>query len=215
MLNLNLFIFGSTLLFFSFFSLINQRRYVFFLNPFLFIYSSYCTWHLARSKKILFLIIFIIIIGIDQLTITSLNFKPQANYFLEEYTPQPNFAAAYNYISENTKNEKITSPYPSLDYIYLKKTDYALPISYTGLPNESSLKFPTEYYTNSPRLFSPEELFQASKGSGIIAILDDMSISRSDKNMVQFIRENGQLVFEDTNELGQKIEVYKLFQEKP
>lgn len=213
LLNLNFFIFGSTLLFFSFFSLINQRRYIFFLTPFIFIYSSYCIWHLARSKKLLFLIIFITIIGIDQLTMTSLNFKPKVNYFLEEYTPQPNFAAAYKYISENTKNEKIISPYPFMDYIYLKKTDYSLPISYTGLPNESSLKFPTEYYTNSPRLFSSEEIVQASKDSGIIVILDDMSISRSDKNMIQFIRENGQLVFEDANELGQKIEVYNLYQQ--
>jgi hypothetical protein len=102
-----------------------------------------------------------------------------------------------------------------MDYIYLGRFDYALPISYTGLPNESALTFSSEYYTNAPRLFSPVEIRDVSAQTGAFIVLDDMSIARSEKNMVKYIQKYGQLVFEDANETGQKIRVYKLFQQNP
>lgn len=211
---LNILIFISSITFFAFFSLINQRRYLFFISPLIFIYASYCINFLTKEKTRLTFLFFTLILLINQISFVSITFKPSAHYFLETYTPQPDFSAAYEHITHSNENSIIISAYPFLDYIYLGKSDFALPISYSGLPNDSALLFSTEYYTNSQRLFTPSQILEIAGDSSVLIILDDMSISRSDKSMVKFIQKNAALVFENKNQVGQNIFIYKMLQQK-
>ncbi len=208
--------FIAATLFFSFFVLVNQYRYLFFVTPFLFMYSSYALNFLfPTTKKYLF--ICIVLLTFDFFTVHSLLFTPQVIFALEEYTPQPNFKQAYQEIKTEIKDEDaIISAYPYMDKIYLGRSTFAIPISYTGRVQDSTGQLGKEHYSGTPMLYtqhSPLDKYIASplrKQQNAYILVDSMSKSRMSQAMREYIQKFGKVVFQDNADLAQAIWVYRI-----
>lgn len=182
------------ILFFSFFYYINQKRYLFILLPIIFFYTASFLYYLTKSKKtktsaILFILIFIIII--DIFSVKSIQMTPRKNFILENYTPQPDFRSAYNFLQNSLKpGDFLISPYPYMDKIYLNHSSYSLAISYTNKQdNESITKDKKEYYSGTPEISSVGRINSLRENGDVYIILDTMAQSRANQKIVRYIND--------------------------
>lgn len=208
--------FLSAVVFFSFFVLINQRRYMFFITPLLFMYAAYALALLSQSRK-KYVFILVVLIAFDAFTTRSLLFLPKATFALEDYTPQPNFKRAYAAIRAHIEDgDAVVSAYPYMDKIYLGRSTYAIPISYTGREQDSTGQFEKEHYSGTPMLYvqrNPFEKYIAKpfrKEPSVYILVDSMSKSRMSPVMKTYIQKFGKIVFQDNDNLAQAIWVYQI-----
>lgn len=203
---------------FSFCVYIEQKRYLFFLTLFLFLYTAYFIFHIKESSRTIFAIIFLAgVILVDSFTFKTFLFYPQKHFVLEEYTPQPDFNSAYDYIKkEISSNDFMISAYPYMDLIYLNKSDYALSISYTGRPEDTTIYKSKEYYSGTRELRGDRKTSIAGKferlqeKGNVYVILDFMSDSRIRPRTREYILKNGQVIFQTNDPEKQKVYVYRL-----
>ncbi|KKP63911.1 MAG: hypothetical protein UR60_C0035G0002 [Candidatus Moranbacteria bacterium GW2011_GWF2_34_56] len=180
--------------FFSFFYYVNQKRYLFVLLPIIFLYAAILLYYLAGKKKTQLLItIFSIslLAFIDVFSFKSLQIIPQRQFILEDYTPQPNFRSAYQFLQKSLKPEdSLISPYPYMDKIYLNHPSYALAISYTSKEsNESIIANKKEYYSGAPEISSIGQINSLRETGDVYVLLDTMAHSRANQKIVQYARE--------------------------
>lgn len=219
----NIFLFISFVVFFSFFVYVNQKRYLLILTPLLYLYSSYVIFYLAslfnKRKTVLALAILVVAVS-DIIFFKSLSFVPKKEYYLEYYTPQPDFKEAYAAIRERIKeNDCIISAYPYMDQIYLGQSCYGLPISLTNWEVDYKREFNRECYSGSQYLYPyingfnmpVIEKIEALRSRGdLYFILDGMSLARIDDDMEDFITEEADLVYEGGGAPDQNIYVFML-----
>lgn len=196
------------LIYFSFFCYISERRYLFFITPFIFLYGALVLNYISQSSKKKLFILVLLIIFIDYFGSQAFVFKIKSFYPLEDYTPQPNFISAYNKINADKKqNYYIISAYPYIDLLYLGKSDYYLPISYTGRENDN-IKKTREHYSGTNRLVNEQKLDQLREKGDIYFVLDEMAAERVEKKMQRYVKKNSELLLEDNSH--QQILVYKI-----
>jgi hypothetical protein len=204
-----------SLLIVSFFVYVNQKRYLLFVTPFLFLYSAFFLEYfssLFKRNTIALLTMILITISIDQMTTRSLLFVPQTFFALETYTPQPNFQQAYAVLGNVLQSgDKVISAYPFMDQLYLHRSDYAFALSYTGKVNDLSVtREHREYYSGTPEILSITQIKKLSAESEVYFVLDDMALDRVEKKYIDFIRNNAELFWGDAKPSGQSIFIYRI-----
>jgi hypothetical protein len=198
----------TAIIFFSFFVYINQFRYLFFITPVLFVYSAYIIDYISQSnwKKII-VCLFLVLLA-DFYMGKSFSYLPREFYALEYYTPQPNFKLAYKKIKAEKKyGDLLISPYPYMDLIYNGKSDYYIPISYTGRAGDK-IKSDLEYYSGTKILADVKAIKKLRSYGNIFLVFDEMANERASESLQKYLKENAQIIFE--NHDRQQILVYKL-----
>jgi uncharacterized membrane protein len=195
-------------------------RYIFFISPILFILASYFLYSVANyfhhsTLGPALLIIIVILLSI-RLADNSFTFKPKINYWLEPYTPQPNFQEAYNQIKQNgwDKDKVIISPFPQMDKIYLGQSDYWIAVSLSGkkktLKNTINKETNREIYANAYVIDDPKILNKVIEEKDGYLIVDDMALGKKmNYRIIQIIREQ-KLLWADESTPKQRIWVYKI-----
>lgn len=215
---------GYLLLFLSFaipfltIAIISDRkifRYVFFITPIIFIFSSYFIYHISektRKKKLTFIALSsLIIIMVSVLNVRTFNFLPKSHYYLEPSTPQPNFKGAYQEIKKENFNDEmiIISPYTPMDKIYLGKTDYCLAMNLAGGETEEADRKERDYYNNAINIFKEEELERIINNNKGYIVIDYMATKdRLNQEIINFIFEQ-ELMFKDEYDFNNQIWVFK------
>jgi hypothetical protein len=206
-------------IFFSFFSYVNQARYLFFTTPLIFLYAGYFIYYVAsgfarKNLALMMILILLLIFGIDFLTVKSVQMMPKITYKLENYTPQSDFKSAYKFLENSlNRNDIVVSAYPYMDLIYLNRFNYALEISYTGRVDDSSLHNLHEFYTGAGSISSVDDIELKRNDGNVFIILDDMAAGRISADIFKYIRSEGRLIYEDNGELSQQMYVYELARE--
>ena len=163
----------------------------FLVLPILFILSSYLFYELSRlfnsrTTNYLFsgLIGSVIIVSII-FSPTSFNLLPKSHYYLEQQTPQPNFAYVYDIIKTRgfLENDVIISPYTQMDKIYLGKSDYWLAIDLLGKDLNKDALPEREFYTNAQTIKDAEQLKKVIDNNSGYLIVDDMARVRLDEEI--------------------------------
>lgn len=203
---------------FSFFVYLNQRRYLFFLTPLFYLYTAYFMFHLKKHAEKFPVIVFLLaIVIIDIAFCKSLVFIPREKFILERYTPQPDFRAAYGYVKNNiSSGDLIVSAYPYMDLIYLGRSDYAIPFSYSGRKEDIGASEEREYYSGVKKLYRPkrtdatEELIKLQSQGNVYVSLDIMAFSRTDDDLQDYLDDKNEFVFRSDDFREQQIYVYKM-----
>jgi hypothetical protein len=180
----------------------------------LFIFSVYFLDFLAEKlKKIKFILpILILALIILSMVVTpkAFVFTPRANYYLEPFTPQPNFKGAYEAIKDQGWNDElvIVSPFTQLDKVYLGRSDYWLAISLDGRKLDKSKLTAREYYNNAltiPDVKTLQEVINSRHG---YIVVGDMALSkRLDQDVIDLIGRQ-KLIFNDPNGPSGRIWVF-------
>lgn len=213
-----------------------EKRYILIVFPFLFLYALYAlhVGSIMMAKLIHrfipkgnlrfvgfgFLVLFFCIFVSHERA--HFIFMPQKEYLLEVYTPQPNFAGAYEVIKARglDRNDSIVSPFPWMDDLYLGRSGYSIPWSLTGKDGDTALLDEYDYYTQAPVILpekaSQRDLTKAklaivalrTKGE-VYVIIDLLSRRRMDQDLRHFIEsdEDSELIFESQTGLDE-IAVY-------
>lgn len=208
--------FFLNLFFFSFFYYVNQKRYLFLMLPIIFIYAVSLLYYLTKEKKIKLPIAILFIsffFTIDFFSVKSLQILPQKQFLLENYTPQPDFRSAYEFLQKSLKPEdSLISPYPYMDKIYLDRPSYALALSYTGKEdNESITGDKKEYYSGAPEISSIGRINSLREKGDVYIILDTMAQSRANQKIVRYVNDyfsSESTSFESYS--GDTINIYRL-----
>ena len=208
--------FISVVAFFSFFVFVNQRRYMFFITPLLFMYAAYALALLSHTMK-KYAFILVVLIVFDAFTTHALIFWPKNTFELEDYTPQPNFNKAYRAIKKEMKDSDcVASPYPYMDKIYLGKSTWALPISYTGRDQDSTGQTKNEHYSGTKMLYQRKTPIDNYLTSAIndcnstYFIIDAMSQFRVSQKMMAYLTRYGKVIIADDVLPPQSIRVYRI-----
>jgi len=189
-------------------------RYLFFILPILFIFSVYLLFSISQKFKkypsLIFSLLFIILIVSSSLiNDRTLTFIPRNNYYLEPFTPQPNFALAYNIIKQAGWDEDkvIISPFTQMDKIYLGKSDYWLAIGLDGRQLDKNQLPEREYYNNAVTISSAEQLEEVMGTKTGYIVVDDMASVRLSAKINQLINQQ-KLIFNDLKKIGNRIWVF-------
>ena len=205
----------------STFTYVTQFRYAFPFSIILFFYANYFIYYFGHYfwKKRIMAFGFVALLFAANFFLVSvrpvLTLSPcEGSCPLEDYTPQPDFATAYEYLRQNMQNnDTLISAYPFMDKIFMGKTGYGLVISYTGRQQDLSVtEDRKEYYSGSEEIYSAARIMEMTKNGNVFALLDRMALARSDPKIRNFIHYNGRVVFNKADSNGEEIFVYKLSQ---
>ena len=175
-------------------------RYLFFILPVLFIFSAYFISYLANFTKYKYLlyIIFLtlLIISSNLLNPNTFIFKARPNYFLEPYTPQPDFKSAYQaIIRQGWDDDKVMiSAFTQLDKVYLGRSDYWLAIDLHGRELDTSQLSEREYYNNAITIKNSEQLKEIIETKRGYIIVDNMTRIRLNREIDKLISQQ-KLIF--------------------
>ncbi|MFW6383451.1 MAG: ArnT family glycosyltransferase [Nanoarchaeota archaeon] len=168
-------------------------RYIFFILPIVIIFASqgiiFLIENLNKYRFGKIISVFVILcIAFSLFSAGTITLLPRAKYSLEPATPQPDFKSAYNFVSENIRNNStIISSYSPLAKIYLgKKPDYTFDISLSGHPDSmmSNKGNPnTEIYNNVTLVKNITTLEKAD-----FIIVDSMAAKRISPRIQNFLR---------------------------
>jgi len=177
--------------FFSFLFYVNQKRYLFILLPIIFLYTVSFLHHLSKENRIqipILPMLILLLLIVDIFSVKSFQIIPQKHFVLEDYTPQPDFRLAYQFLEKSLKPEdSLISPYPYMDKIYLNHPSYSLAISYTGKKtNESIIENKKEYYSGAPEISSIGRINSLRENGDVYIILDTMAQSRANQKIVTY-----------------------------
>ena len=219
-----LIIFLLPFIIFSFFFKSLIFRYLFVFTPVLFIIPAVFIVEIYQqtkspTKKIIFFLAVLLPLFLTK----ELILIPQSFFALESspesstksylsYTPQPDFAAAYQIISSKIKPETvIVSAYPQFNKIYLNQPGYWLAFDYLGGQNPSRyiLADQHEIYANSPVINNLEELKKISSEKEIYVLYDQMARDRLDPDLINYIETNFKLVFQKSTNRYSIIYLYQ------
>lgn len=219
------FIFIAYLIPLSFLTNIVHYRYIFHVSPVILILGAmglYEVSSLIKNKygKMALAIGTLVLFT----TIGGGNIFPKTNYTLEAdnpktigtrphyaYTPQPDWNAAYDFIKQHKNTDEIIiSSMPQFNKIFLKEAGYWLAYNYLGMDDRTSrIKGGKEFYVGAQAISSLEELETTLSQHGGYIIFDFMGKEKIPEEIVVYIEENTELVFnKKTNEYSE-VWVYK------
>lgn len=212
-----IFLFGAFIVL-SFAFYLDQKRYLFFTTHVFLLYGafflvSFSDVFRSRWTKASLLLLVLLLNGMLAGTFV---FAPRERYVLERYTPQPDFRRAYAAIREDMQaGDFLISAYPFMDLIYLGKSDAAIPISYTGRAEDTTVGA-TEYYSGVKRLVgrgedeAEDELRELALRGNLYIVLDRMASARMDPDLRSFIIREYAEIFRTADPPESRLTVYKL-----
>ena len=182
-------------------------RYLFFILPILFFFSIYFLWFIANYFKnkyfvnvIFVILILLLIVFSNYLKPQFFSFLPISHYYLEPFTPQPDFAKAYQAIKVSGWGDDkiIISPFTQMDKVYLGRSDYWLVMSLHGRPLDKEKVPEREYYNNSLNIITKNQLEEIIYSNHGYIVVDDMALSgnRLDQEIIELIGEQ-EMIFSD------------------
>ena len=181
-------------------------RYLFFILPILFLFSSYFIYYLASLNKFkhlsIIILLIILIISSNLLNPDTFIFKIRSHYYLEPHTPQPDFKNAYQEIIKNGWDDDkiIISPFTQLDKVYLGKSDYWLAIDLHGHQLNKSELEEREYYTNAITIKNAEQLKELIETKTGYIVVDNMAGIRLDKEINDIISKQNLIYYNKTEQ---------------
>lgn len=191
----------------NFFTATAEKRYVLMIIPFIYLYATYFTISLL-SDEWLRSRIFVGVASIATLllgVIAPQHFVtiPKKHYHLEDYTPQPDFRSAYLSISAHgfDSTDKIISPFPWMDHIYLNQTDYFFTWSLTGRPQDTTRYREKDFYTGARFIdgqkgsLAYSQVKDLREINDVYIIFDSLSLRRIDGGLVAQIMKDGELIY--------------------
>lgn len=191
----------------SFFVYVFERRYLFITTPIIFLYAAFCVEYFAslfKKKKRIILLTLLLMICIDFISAKSLSFLPRKFYKLEESTPQSNFKQAYKFLNQRLgEADVVWTPYPVMNVLYAEKGKViAIPISYTGRDDQTTLIEKKDYYTGV-RSYSLKDVAEIERvarklkrrNRNTYVILDSLAMQRVGSELKDYIFEEGKEIF--------------------
>ena len=201
----------STIIVFSAFVFVSERRYLLMITPFIFLYAAYLIEFIAkkfRYHNVVGLVLFIVVIIVSGIYNYSTILIPQKQYNLEYYTPQPNYNKAYNKILEKgfTEDDTIISTIPLLDIIYLGRADYAIPWSLTGREGDTTFRGRQEMYSGAKTLKDKTgnstivKIEKLQKKGNVYVVMDSLASRRMEFDLWDDITDLGEEIIKDGSE---------------
>jgi len=206
-------------------------RYLFFVMPFLYMLAAYSSVILINTKKyrhISLVAIFLLFILNLQ---NSFAFFPKSDYFLEydplsnspklDYTPQPDFKKAYQFIEKNKKGgDLMLVAHTAINKWYLPDSDfYWLGFNFgldPSLPDNATVEqddYLVDVYTGTGIVDDLEILKQLMEENHGYIIWDYFAIDdRLNETMKEYVKVNAELVYNhraDPNLPWTEIWIYK------
>ena len=213
-----LFVIGAVIIFAGFVS-ISEKRYLLFVTPFFFLYTSYFIEYLSTKLKHQFVIGVILFAGVVIIS-ESFNYStvliPRKHYELEYYTPQPNYKKVYNKIQQNgfNENDTIVSTNPLMDIIYLGQANYAIPWSLTGKKGDTTFIGGRDIYSGAKELRSNngmvglDMITRLQKKGNVYVVMDSLSSRRMEFDIWDDITDMGKELFRDGKEHMVKVYLF-------
>ena len=200
--------FALTLVSLGSFLYVYEKRYLLLLTPVLFLYSALFLARLVEGfhfRKTLLALLTLVFLGADFFFFHTLQFFPQKFFLLESFTPQPDFRSAYAFLKQKMLPEDtLVSSYPFLDRIYLERVGYAIPLSYTGRTDESSVRNGKEYASGAPgidstgNLRAAERIVHLQTTGSVFFLVDTLSERRLPETIHTLLAQKAFLVYEDS-----------------
>lgn len=211
----------------SFFTNLENYRYLFQIVPIIFILSSISLdYILEKIKPIKYKIIIIVSIILLYFLLNIGVIYPRSFYYLESdipskslikknyysYTPQPNWNEAYKMIQKNKKDDEIViSNEPQFNKIFLNEAGYYLKYTRDNITNQTSdTKDNKEFYVNAKIINNIQELKDITNIKHGYIIFDYLFVDKdNDLDMANYINQNFKLIyFNNINEVS-RVWVYK------
>jgi len=173
-----------------------HTRYMLILFPIFIVTSSYFIFYIYNLiKDEFFNKFYLILLLIVIFSTASFTFLPQAKYFIDYTSPQPNFKWAYSVIPEW---QEVLTGFPMLcEWYYSDKwvCKYTLPIDYVWDKNniQKLLDRWKDNYTNIKYL---TKINQLKRNKDYYFILDNLTVSRMiDRNLLKSILKNSKAIY--------------------
>jgi hypothetical protein len=128
------------------------------------------------------------------------------------YTPQPDWTAAYQYITAHTQGgDVIISSHPQFTRIFLEQPGYWIAFDYLGRKGRSvPISKKTERYVNAAIIHNSAEFQSLTSSTHGYFVYDYQSSDRRiDPAILQYIQENFVLVFHDEKNSYSQVWVYR------
>lgn len=212
-----------TLLFFSFFVSVQEDRYLLLATPVLLLFAGSMIVSLSETiplkKWVRLPALLFLLVTLDMATTRSFLFVPRTLFALERNTPQPPFESAYSFLAqEMTPEDSLLSPYPFLDRLYLGRSTFSLPLSYTGKPGDSNIVNGKEYYSGARNLFAngrmsgERKLASLRRVGNVYILLDSLALRRIDPRILEIIRKDAEIILKRSSQDddSQTVFVYRL-----
>ena len=189
-------------------------RYIFFLLPLIIILSSRAfAWllgELTRVRKILsyagVLLLLLSVAFSSHFTVL-----PQKSYELEPQTPQPDFKEAYAFVEDNIEEgEMLISSYAPVAKLYLRRPDYVVDFSMSGLEGASidlCRNCTTERYCNISLIRNATMLEDVIAGRVGYIVIDSLAARTMDPGLLSSVQSQ-ELVYEEERDFFSAIYVY-------
>ncbi len=168
-------------------------RYLFFILPLMFVFSAYSIFYfyeLLKNKfdlkiaKIFGIIVFVLIVFASN----AFTFVPQNEYYLDRFSPQPDFKKAYSFLEENNAQIVIDS-WPAVGKHFRGKSDYWIYFNITGVKKDLLIDDSHEIYANAVALRDKKELEEFLEQDEKVWLLMDntawIKLSPEQKNVIQ------------------------------
>lgn len=196
--------------------LLIHYRYLFFLLPILFFFSSYSflymvdlSGHIKFRKTASVLIALILIFFM--FNSNALVYSPQKEFTLELETPQPDFRGGFGYVKDSIrKNEIVITPHTVMARIYMVEPNYSIDYNPSGVYLGSNLVINSSYdvYTNTTAILNLTAFNKVINNKKGYVVVDKFSLRRMDKGIANGIR-NLTLVKNIDKDIYSGIQVYK------
>ena len=197
-----------SILVFSLFIFVSERRYLLMVTPFLFLYTAYfieCVARRFKYKLIVGILIFVGVISISIIYKNSTILVAKKHYVLEYYTPQPNYDKAYEEIIERgfSNEDIIISANPYMDIIYLGRANYAIPWSLTGRGDDTTMGLEREFHSGARKIYGKgrvtglDKIISLQKKGNVYVVLDSLSSRRMKFDLWDDITDIGDKIFTD------------------
>jgi 4-amino-4-deoxy-L-arabinose transferase-like glycosyltransferase len=215
----------------SFFTQIVHYRYLFLVTPVIFILATlglsdllqqlkqHHAWQTWQNRLLVFLFVVLYFAS------PAGNLLPQERYWLESdnpavlfpreiynFTPQPNWNRAYEYIATHRQSEGVViSSHPHFTNIFLHEAGYWIAYDYLGFSNSPIFRTADnrEYYAGAQILESITDIENIFRNHHGLIIFDTMAHERIEENILIYINNHSELVYDRADNDYSRIWIYR------
>jgi uncharacterized membrane protein len=185
-------------------------RYLFFILPILLVFCLYLLWFISeyfKNKYLIFVILVLVLVGFSNyLKPQIFSFSPISHYYLEPFTPQPDFTNAYQAIKASGWGDDkiIISPFTQMDKVYLGRSNYWLAMSLHGRPLDKEKVPERNFYNNAISITSKNQLEEIIYSNHGYIVIDEMALSgnRLDQDIIDYIGEQERIFSDNKPKYG-------------
>lgn len=136
------------------------------------------------------------------------------NHEYIQYTPQPNFKAAFEYVSHSlSSGEVLYTSYPELAKFYNLIPDAVLPFDWYDQKDLHLLQFSKTQYTSYFHFYDIESFIQFTQHNTGYIVVDDFAFQKFPTDLQYYIQKFP-LVFEHQENIYSRVFVFRFFSKK-